>query len=73
MYATGSPPTTYLKYAADARSGLATVYFAPSSISTSWLGLTITYADGVVESTGMQNMWTMGGPSTWLKAIGSNS
>jgi hypothetical protein len=62
-----------LRYSADARSGLATVDFAPSSVSYSWLALTITYADGAVESTGMQNMWIMGGPSTWRMVIGGNS
>jgi hypothetical protein len=60
-----------LKYSADARSGLATAYFSPSSISTSYVGLTITYADGAVESTGILNMAAMGGPSTWRMTIGS--
>jgi hypothetical protein len=62
-----------LRYSQDARSGLATVYFAPSSISTSHLALIITYANGAVETTAMDNMEAMGGPSTWLMAIGSNS
>jgi hypothetical protein len=60
-----------LKYSAAAHNGLATVYFAPSSVSTSWLWLTITYADGAVEGTGMLNMAAMGGPSTWRMSIGS--
>jgi len=62
-----------LKYSADARSGIATAYFSPSSISTSYVGLTINYADGAVESTGILNMAAMGGSSTWRMAIGSNS
>jgi hypothetical protein len=60
-----------LKYSADARTGLATAHFAPSSISTSYVGLTITYADGTIESTGILNMDAMGGPSTWRMTIGT--
>ena len=51
-----------LKYSADARAGLATAYFSPSSVSTSYAELTITYADGAIESTGILNMDAMGGP-----------
>jgi hypothetical protein len=61
-----------LKYSANARSGLATAYFASSSTSVSYVGLTITYANGAAESTGLLNMQAMGGPSTWRMTIGSN-
>jgi hypothetical protein len=60
-----------LTYSADARTGLATAYFAPSSISNSYVGLTITFADGAVESTGILDMAAIGGPSTWRMTIGS--
>jgi hypothetical protein len=60
-----------LKYSADARTGLATACFSPSSVSTSYAGLTITYADGAIETTGILNMVAMGGPSTWRMTIGS--
>jgi hypothetical protein len=62
-----------LRHSADARSGLATAYFSPSSISTSYVGVKITYADGTVESTGLVNMAAMGGPSEWRMTIGSNA
>lgn len=62
-----------LRYSANARAGLATAYFSPSTASTSFVGIKITYADGAVEETGIVNMAAMGGPSTWGMAIGSNS
>ena len=62
-----------LRYSPDARAGLATASFSPSSISTSYAEVTITYADGAVETTGILNMASMGGPSTWRMTIGSNS
>jgi hypothetical protein len=64
--------TAAFAHSADARSGLATVSFAPATISVSWVGLRITFADGAVEVTGLTNMQAMGGPSTWRMAIGSN-
>jgi len=60
-----------LQFATDARSGLATAYFSPSSVSVSYIGVTITYADGAAETTGLLNIQAMGGPSTWRMAIGN--
>jgi hypothetical protein len=62
-----------LRYSADARTGMATAYFAPSYVSTSYAELKIRYADGTVETTGILNMVAMGGPSTWRMTIGSVS
>jgi len=59
-----------LKYSADARAGVATAFLAPSSISVSIVGVTITYADGVRESAVLVNMQAMGGPSTWRIDVG---
>jgi len=54
-----------LTFAADARAGLATADLAPSTISVSIVGITITYANGAKESAVLVNMQAMGGPSTW--------
>ena len=62
-----------LKYSADARSGLATAYFSPSSISTSYVALTITFADGTIERTGLLNMDAVGGPSEWRVTVGTDN
>ena len=57
--------------AADAREGLAKATFTPSQVDSTYVLLTITYADGEQESTGMMNMIAMGGSSAWRMAIGT--
>ena len=57
--------------AADAREGLAMATFTPSPVDSTYVLLTITYADGEHESTGMMNMIAMGGSSAWRMAIGT--
>jgi hypothetical protein len=60
-----------LAYSADARAGLATATFAPNPFDTTDVLLTIVYANGVRESTGIMNMIAMGGPSGWRMTIGT--
>jgi hypothetical protein len=60
-----------LRYSADARAGLATATFDGSPVDTSICGVTITYANGATENTGMMNMIAMGGPSGWRMNIGT--
>ncbi len=57
-------------YSPDARAGLASVTVEPSTVDTTFALVTIKYANGVEEQTGMLNMTAMGGPSTWRMAIG---
>jgi hypothetical protein len=59
-----------LRYSADARTGLATAVVTPSPEDTTYARVTITYADGVRQITGMMNMIAMGGPSGWRMVIG---
>lgn len=54
-----------LTYSADARAGLATATFTPSTVDSTYVLLTITYADRARESTGLMNMVAMGGSSVW--------
>jgi hypothetical protein len=60
-----------LAYSAGARSGLATATFTPSPVDDTYVLLTITYANGVRENTGILNMVAMGGPSYWRMTIGT--
>ncbi len=60
-----------LAHSADARAGLATATFTPSPVDDTYVLLTIMYADGVSEKTGIQNMIAMGGPSSWRVQIGT--
>jgi hypothetical protein len=70
-----SPPVRItsadLRYSADARAGLATAAITPSPVDTTSALVTITYADGVRQNTGMVNMIAMGGPSGWRMYIGT--
>jgi hypothetical protein len=60
-----------LTHSADARAGLATAVFRPSPVDTTYVLLTIRFADGGTESTGLMNMIAMGGSSAWRMAIGT--
>jgi hypothetical protein len=57
-------------YSPDARSGVASVDLKPSPVDTTFVVVTIRFADGVTEGTGMMNMIAMGGSSIWRMAIG---
>jgi hypothetical protein len=59
------------EFSPDARSGTATADFTPSRADPTFVKVTITYGNGVTESTGMYNMVAFGGPSVWRMAIGS--
>jgi hypothetical protein len=59
------------KYSADARSGVTTVTFTPNPNDTTFVYLTIRFADGTVDNgAGLINMTAMGGNSVWRMAIG---
>lgn len=58
-------------YSADARAGLATAMFTPSPVDETNVLLTITYANGVSERTGIENMVAMGGGNFWRMPIGT--
>ena len=60
-----------LEHSADARAGLATATFTPSPVDDSYVLLTISYADGASERTGIENMIEMEGPSSWRMDIGT--
>jgi hypothetical protein len=60
-----------LAHSADARAGLATATFTPNPSDDTDVLLTITYADGARETTGIINMIAMGGPSGWRLPIGT--
>jgi hypothetical protein len=60
-----------LAHSADARAGLATATFTPSPVDDTHVLLTIAYADGISEKTGIQNMIAMGGASSWRMQIGT--
>jgi hypothetical protein len=60
-----------LKYAADARAGLATAAFTQSPVDPTFAWATITFADGTHEVVGLLNMIAMGGPSGWRTCIGT--
>jgi hypothetical protein len=63
------PPTritpALFSYSRAARSGIASVTFAPNPIDSTYVFVTIRFADGKVESAGMLNMIAMGGSSNW--------
>lgn len=61
-----------LKYAADARAGLATATVTPSPVDTTFAIVSITFADGAHEELGIENMVAMGGPSGWRMCIGTD-
>lgn len=52
-------------HSADARAGLATATFTPSQMASTYVLLTIDYADGASEKTGLMNMIALGGSSAW--------
>jgi hypothetical protein len=60
-----------LAHSADARAGLATATFTPSPVDDTYVLLTIAFADGRSEKTGIMNMTAMGGPSAWRVQIGT--
>jgi hypothetical protein len=60
-----------LTHSADARAGLATATFTPSPVDDTYVLLTIAFADGRSEKTGIMNMTAMGGPSAWRVQIGT--
>jgi hypothetical protein len=68
------PPTritsSLFLYSRDARSGTASVTIEPNPVDSTYAFVTIRYANGVVEQTGMLNMIAMGGPSTWRMDTG---
>ncbi|NNN21006.1 MAG: hypothetical protein HKL80_03275 [Acidimicrobiales bacterium] len=61
-----------LKYSRDAGNGIALANFIPNLSDPTYVDLTIRYADGVTEETGIHNMIAFGGRSIWHLAIGSN-
>jgi len=61
------------RYSADARAGLATAALTPNPSDDTFYGVTITYADGTMESTSMLNMIAMGGSSGWRMNIGTDA
>jgi len=61
-----------LVYSHDARAGTATATFVPNPSDATFVKLTITYRDGVVETTGLYNMIAFGKVSVWRMAIGSS-
>jgi hypothetical protein len=65
------PEFAVLLLAAPARAGLATATFTPSPVDDTYVLLTITFADGISEKTGILNMIAMGGPSAWRVQIGT--
>ena len=60
-----------LAHSAGARAGLATAAFTPSPVDDTYVLLTITFADGSREQTGIMNMTAMGGPSAWRVQLGT--
>lgn len=60
-----------LAHSPDARSGLAAATFTPSPVDDTYVLLTIRYANGVSEETGILNMTAMGDPSSWRLQIGT--
>lgn len=60
-----------LTHSADARAGLATAVFTPSPVDTTYVLLTIRFADGKTERTGLMNMIAVGGFSAWRMSIGT--
>jgi hypothetical protein len=60
-----------LHYGADARAGLATADFAPSYVDSTFVDVTITFADGARDDTSMLDMIAMGDSDTWRLEIGT--
>jgi hypothetical protein len=60
-----------LRYAADARAGLATATITPSPVDPTFATVSITFATGAHEETGMENMIALGGPKGWRLCIGT--
>jgi len=59
------------KYSQDARSGVTTVTFTPNPNDSTFVYLTIRFADGTVDTgADIINMTAMGGNSVWRMAIG---
>ncbi|MGP7997840.1 MAG: hypothetical protein ACLPKI_11020 [Streptosporangiaceae bacterium] len=73
--AQNNPPahitTAGLGYSADARAGQATATFTPSPVDSTYVLLTIRYANGARENTGLLKMVAMGGSPVWRMSIGS--
>jgi hypothetical protein len=57
-------------YTPDVRAGVATATFTPSPVDSTYMSVTIRFADGTVEDAGMLNMIAMGGHSQWRMDIG---
>ena len=58
-------------YSQDARSGVTTVTFTPNPNDSTFVYLTIRFADGTVDNgADIINMTAMGGNSVWRMAIG---
>lgn len=57
-------------YTLDAQAGVATAAFTPNPSDSTYVDVTIRFADGTVEHTGMLNMIAMDGHSQWRMAIG---
>lgn len=61
-----------LKYAADARAGLATATITPSPVDSEYALVSITFAECARDDDlGMLNMISMGGPNGWRMCIGT--
>ncbi len=59
------------QYSKDARSGVTTVTFTPNPNDSTFVYLTIRFADGTVDNgADIINMTAMGGNSVWRMAIG---
>jgi len=58
-------------HSADARAGLATATFTPSPVDDTFVLLTVTYANGASERTGIENMVAIGGGNFWRMPIGT--
>lgn len=61
-----------LVHSHDTRTGTATSTFVPNPSDPTFVKLMITYADGAVETVGLDNMIAYGKPSAWRMDIGSS-
>ena len=59
------------RYSGDARAGVAVAIFTLNPVDSTYVYLTIRFADGAVdEGEGVINMASMGGPTVWRMDIG---
>lgn len=60
-----------LIHSSDSRAGPATATFRPNPSDSTDVAVTIRYADGAMEQTGLTNMIAFGGHSAWRMDIGT--